>query len=430
MSGAAVDRLGVVARVWMPGRLKGIQIGPAHGTPFLAATQVFDVRPSPRKWLALERTSDAASRFVAEGTVLVTCSGSVGRATIASAAHAGMLVSHDLLRVEPNDADLRGWLYAYLRSEQARAMMTSAQYGHIIKHLEVEHLQALPVPRAPDEEVAEFARMFADVVRLRNRSLDLAVRAERLFEAAVETPPNQQGGDRTFTARASSMFTQGRRRFDASFHRPSVRALREHLERCGSGTVMLGAAGYEVWLPTRFRRVPAAQGIALVDSADLTEVSPDLPKRIADGDFGDRFRGRVHEGWVLMARSGQTYGIIGTTILAGPGLVDKVVSDHVMRIRPTSRAMVPPGYVVTALSHPRLGRPLVKSLAYGSSVPEIDPSDVASLPIVRVGEESERAIAEAATEAAELRGEADALERDMGARATELIARVATRGAE
>src|SRR5436190_23428511 len=46
-------RFGQLAQVWQPSRLKGIQVGPEFGTPFLAATQVFDIRPVPRKWLSL-----------------------------------------------------------------------------------------------------------------------------------------------------------------------------------------------------------------------------------------------------------------------------------------------------------------------------------------------------------------------------------------
>lgn len=71
-----------LARAWMPGRLKGIQVSREYGTAFLAATQVFDVRPVPRKWLSLDRTDDSANRFVRQGMILVTCSGSVGRPTL------------------------------------------------------------------------------------------------------------------------------------------------------------------------------------------------------------------------------------------------------------------------------------------------------------------------------------------------------------
>ena len=109
---AGWTRLVNVSRTWQPSRLKGIQVSPEFGTPFLAATQVYDVRPVPRKWLSLNRTGDHAQRFVDEGLILVTCSGSVGRATLAHSTIKGVLISHDLLRIEANDPDWWGWIFA------------------------------------------------------------------------------------------------------------------------------------------------------------------------------------------------------------------------------------------------------------------------------------------------------------------------------
>ena len=77
-------KLSDFARVWQPSRLKGIIVEQEYGTPFLAATQAFDLRPISRKFLSLERTDASAARFVRPGTILVTCSGSVGRATLAT----------------------------------------------------------------------------------------------------------------------------------------------------------------------------------------------------------------------------------------------------------------------------------------------------------------------------------------------------------
>ena len=46
---AGWTRLVDVARTWQPSRLKGIQVSPEFGTPFLAATQVYGVRPITEK---------------------------------------------------------------------------------------------------------------------------------------------------------------------------------------------------------------------------------------------------------------------------------------------------------------------------------------------------------------------------------------------
>ena len=95
--------LAQIALTSQPSRLKGIQVCPEFGTPFLAATQVYDVRPIPRKWLSLNRTSDHAERFVTERTILLTCSGSVGRATLAHSTTSNTLISHDLLRLNARE---------------------------------------------------------------------------------------------------------------------------------------------------------------------------------------------------------------------------------------------------------------------------------------------------------------------------------------
>lgn len=160
-----------------------------------------------------------------------------------------------------------------------------------------------------------------------------------------------------------------------------------------------------------------------MDSADLTEVNPDLTKKIADSHFGDPHRGRVKSGWILMARSGQTYGIIGTAVMAEDDLEDKVISDHVMRIKPKTDATIEPGYLLTALSHPVFGRPLVKSLVYGSSIPEIEVADMETFGIVRLKAAEESAIAELAETSAKARAAADVLERKIAVDAGSIIDR-------
>lgn len=128
-----------------------------------------------------------------------------------------------------------------------------------------------------------------------------------------------------------------------------------------------------------------------------------------------------------MARSGQSYGIIGTAILAGIDLEGCVISDHVMRIKPRQTAEIKPGYLVTALSHPQLGRPLIKSLAYGSSIPEIEVADFAGHEVVRLKPAVESAIADLAEASAQARAAADTLEREIAWDASSIIERFISR---
>ena len=243
-----------IARTWQPSRLKGIQVRPKFGIPFLSATQVYDVRPVPRKWLSLHRTGDHAQRFVDQGTILVTCSGNVGRAILADSTLKDMLISHDLLRIEPNQTDLWGWLYAYLRAPSVREMMKAVQYGHIIKHLEVHHLDKLPVVQVGERERLEFDTVARAVVDKRCRAFALTLEAERQFTEAFGSIEVNDFGETGFTIQASQAFASPRRRFDAWHHSPWGRTIADHLSRCTTGWSSIGDLGFEVWLPGRFRR--------------------------------------------------------------------------------------------------------------------------------------------------------------------------------
>ena len=404
--------LGNIARIWQPSRLKGIQVSQQFGTPFLAATQVYHVRPIPRKWLSLQQTRKHTQRFVKEGTILVTCSGSVGRATLAHSTIKEMLISHDLLRIEANHSDWWGWLYAYVRAPTVREMMKAARYGHIIKHLETHHLEALPVVQVGKAARQLFAVAAKRILNKRDDAFTSTLEAERKFSTAFGSVDVQNFGEDGFTARASETFVTSRRRFDAWHHCPAIKTIAKHLSQRAIAWSSISDLGFEVWLPTRFRRISAHDGVFLLDSSDLFEINPDVTKRIADRDFGDLNNGRIKQGWILLSRSGQIYGLNGSAMIAGQNHEGKVVSDHIIRIAP-KQPKCRTGYLLMALTHPKLGRPRIKALPYGSSIPEIDVYDVQQFQIPRLDIQLENEIADLVESAALLRDEADELERQL-----------------
>lgn len=416
----AAGVLGASAKVWQPSRLKGTIVEETVGTPFLAATQVFDLRPVARKFLALEKTDNNASRFVSSGTILVTRSGTVGRATLSTDAQSKTLISDDLLRIEASSPDLWGWLYAFLRAPAVRQMMSSAQYGHIIKHLEPNHLTSLPMPTPTAQVASKFQETAKRILDDRNKAERCFRAADEAFAAAVGERRAALGTRGGFIVSATSL-SSGRRRFEANFHEPSIRSLWEQVARQGLRTMSLVEAGYNVWLPNRFKRVPAAEGVELVGSSDLFEISPDIKKRIVDVGSVSGESYRVKAGWLLLARSGQTYGLNGNLVIANAFHEGKIVSDHVIRLAARCDKAARPGYVYTALSHPTLGRPVVKSLAYGSSIPEIEVADVAGLSLVRLAKDAEDKIADVAEEGSRLFADADLTERRMGDDAGKLL---------
>ncbi len=416
---ARVEKL---AKVSQPPRLKGIQVSKEFGTPFLAATQVFDLRPTPRKFLSLEQIKGAAELFVRNGQIVVTRSGSVGKVTLAHKPHEEVIISDDLLRVEPRQEKVWGWLYSFLRAPQARAMMGAAQYGHVIKHLEVSHLNALPIPKLRDKLLEEFSVKVGALLDARNRAVALHSEAERLFSDAIGSVHAAEEAEVGFAVKASDMFA-GRRRLEGSYWLPMARAILSRFKKRGLRIDALSEVSERVWWMTRFKRVFGDEGNVPYMSADeLFSINPAITKRVvveqAD-NAGDYF---VKAGWIVMACSGQVYGLNGSVALMTKRHETAFFSHDLVRIVPKLDE-IRPGYLFTALGHPELGRPLVIRYAYGTSIPHLEPSDVATFPLVRLESALESRIADRMEEAVNLRAEADALENEITAEAEALIDR-------
>lgn len=414
-------RLAEVATTWQPNRLKGIQVSPEFGNPFLAATQVFDLRPIPRKWLSLDRTGDHKQRFVDSGTILLTCSGSVGRATLADDSIAGILISHDLLRIEVRKEEDRGWIYAYLRSPTVRAMMTSAQYGHIIKHLEVGHLDALPVVEIDANRKAKFSELAKSIVTSRNRAHKLVSDAELNYGRAIGDVPAFAGDSSGFTASASSMFGHNRR-LEGGYHNLAARSAEAAIGHGGRTLEKLASLVERVYVPGRFKHVYGEDGLPYLDSAQILEVAPDIEKYVLSLNDEKRSGYLVNAGTLLLPCSGQLHGVIGHVVLAGQWHEDKVLTNHILRIVPKAKPTIRTGYLQAVLSHPLLGRPRVLRGAYGSSVPELSVWDIENFIVPRLGSAVEDIIADAMEEAAALSAHANSLE-DTASEAAEEIVR-------
>lgn len=406
------------AEVWQPTRLKGIIVDREFGEPYLSATQVFDLRPKSRRFLSVDHIADAAALNVVSGQVLVTRSGTVGRATLAQQYHEGHLISDDLLRVVPKDGNKWGWIYSYLRAPSIIAMMQAAHYGHVIKHLEVAHLNDIPIIEVDQEVERVFQGKVTRINEMRDQAETLQLEAERLLSEAFSV--DELTGAKTPHAkvRASEVFGH-RRRLEASFHSSDVRQLLGKLNEKAIRIDRLSALSERVWWMTRFSRSFGEGGVPYMSADELFSVSQVGGKQVHIDPVPNHRDFFVQEGWILMACSGQIYGLNGSVTMATARDEEFFFSHDLIRIAPGNG--VQPGYLFAYLSHPEIGQSLIKRTAYGSSVPHIDPGDVEALPIARLESEHERQIGELAFTSSRLRAEASALEREVGEEADEIV---------
>lgn len=123
-----------------------------------------------------------------------------------------------------------------------------------------------------------------------------------------------------------------------------------------------------------------------------------------------------------MACSGQVYGLNGAACHMTEYHENIFFSHDLIRIVP-KLSMIRAGYLLTTLTHPTLGRPILIRIAYGTSIPHLDPGDVSDFPVVRLTSGEEDVIADLTEEAAAERAQADVLERELAADAGNLVDR-------
>src|SRR5215207_284275 len=97
--------------------------------------------------LSTRRTPQLRQLLAEKSWTLMSCSGTVGRTAFVREHMDGMALTHDVIRVIGRpDRILPGYLFAFLTSEPAQAMIRQHSYGSVVQHIEPHHLADLPVP--------------------------------------------------------------------------------------------------------------------------------------------------------------------------------------------------------------------------------------------------------------------------------------------
>lgn len=413
------------ANVWQPSRLKGYLVPEGRGLPFLSAGQVFESKPRVRKWIAEAMTPAPQTRYVEGHWLLMSCSGEVGRVTAVYGEHLEKIITHDLLRVVPREAGDYGWLYAYMKTPTFYAMARSSQYGHMIKHLEPEHVLRLPVALPDPNTRSTIGRDAQEALEMRRRSRSLQREADRLLGELVN-PSGEEITQTPFATVRANALTEGRRRIEGQFHRSDVLHVERLVKYAATRVDRLVDVVKSVGVGSRFKRYFGPNATPYRSASELFDVNAPVTKRIYSALLPNPERYMLSEGWIIMACSGQTYGLLGRTMVLTENHNGVFGSHDLIRIIP-DEALARTGYLQTVLNHTEYGRPRVVRYASGTSVPHLDPSDIREVLIPRFDAESENRIANLSDEATMLAAEADRREMAAVAAAERAVANLTGR---
>ena len=99
--------------------------------PFYQPSSITDIKPKYDGYLYTKNVSNIESLRMHTGQVLLSCSGTIGRAVYVSKTLDNKLLSQDMIRIDCNNYQDTGFLYAYLKSSAGQKILKTLAYGAV-----------------------------------------------------------------------------------------------------------------------------------------------------------------------------------------------------------------------------------------------------------------------------------------------------------
>lgn len=361
-------------------RFKRIYVNSEHGVPFLSSSEIISLKPRIEKYLSRKYTKNLDKLLIQKWDVLISCSGTIGNISLASATFVDKALSQDAIRLRAADADTAGYITAFLRSLYGRPQLTQSTYGSVIVHIEPEHLKRVLIPNLPPIRRIAIGRLMCQAGELRDEANRLLDEADQLLHERLKLPCLNSiapTGKKTSIAKIKASQLLGR--LEGSFHDPVAIAAEKQLHElsCEITTVGDSRVTKEVRAITKFRKRVYVEkgGIPLLSSKQLFQINPVDIKGLAKGAHTRHLSEiQLEENMIAVTCS----GTIGRVQIIPKYMANWTANQHANRV--LAALDMNPGYLYAWLISD-YGHCLMTRHSYGSVILEFDREMLASVPI-------------------------------------------------
>lgn len=389
-----IVRLGdkLIKEAFYLGRFKRIYVEEKNGVPFILPSQMTEVYPKASKFISPISGIDIESTRVERGQVLLTRSGTIGVVSYVSKTLENQSLSDDVIRIKATEYP--GYIYTYLKSRVGRLLVETNNYGAVIKHIEPEHLNAIPIPNPPPILKQEIHDLIEESFKLRDESNELLDTAQVLLKESLELPSieilhkqakqfDETAGVLNYSVPLSGIHG----RLDGSYYIPIVDVIEQHIAKIAGEIVKVGDSriSQSVILPGRFKRVYVEEGTGIVffTGKHVSELDPSDKKYLSFSQHTEKIENElvIREGMILITRSG-TLGKIAFVPKHWDGWA---ITDDIIRLMPTNDEIS--GYLYAWLSSD-YARELIHRFAYGAVVRHLEKEHISQVNVPLLSDEN------------------------------------------
>lgn len=142
-------------KIFTGNRFTRVFVDSKHGVPYLNGKQLLELDPNgfDKKYLSFSQHEERIKKQleIKENTIIVTCSGTIGKTVLVPKHWVGWVGTHDLIRIESNDLDTIGYVFSWLNSEYGQLLLKSLTYGAVVDHIEAFHIANMGIPLLKNE---------------------------------------------------------------------------------------------------------------------------------------------------------------------------------------------------------------------------------------------------------------------------------------
>ena len=386
-----------------PFRLKRTSVSPDKGIPFVSSSEIISLKPEVGRYLSRKLTANPEKFTIEMWNVLISRSGTIGNVGLATKTLAGKALSEDAIRLRSEDADIAGYITAFLRSRYGRLQLTQATYGSVVVHIEPEHLERVLIPDLPPIRTIAIGRLMCEAGEHRDEANQLLDEADKLLHERLNLPylntlqANNKGHTRTIV-KASQLAG----RLEASYHNPLALQAEQQLQQLPIEITTVGdeRVTKEIRAITKFRKRVYVEhgGIPMLSSKQLFQIDPIGIKRLAKGSHTkDLPEIQLETNMICVTRS----GTIGRVQIIPAYMANWTASEDATRLLPE----INPGYLYTWLASD-YGNCLLMRQLYGSVIVHIDRDMISSISIPLPDKKIINEIGDLVLQANQLRDEA------------------------
>jgi type I restriction enzyme S subunit len=187
-----LKHLSELADVLLPGQFVRIWAkDPAYGYPYVNASELMSLAATgglggKERYLSRETETDIDELIIREGTLLMSCSGTIGRLFYVSKRLDGWAATHDLIRIVPKKGVHMGYLHAYLSSSVAQKQILGHTHGGQIDHVTHHQVGGVLVPMLPEDTMRDMHKQVMKALDMRERAIDTLAEVISEMENSVK----------------------------------------------------------------------------------------------------------------------------------------------------------------------------------------------------------------------------------------------------